>query len=128
MPDLSRRGNGPFILTPEIVRGRTAPEFRAEAADPLASPTPARLFTRGDRLLITVPVWSPAVAPVRVSATIANAMGGTMRTLDPSEGSDALRPRFEVPLAWLAPGDYQFIFSARSDSGEVKESVRFAVR
>jgi len=126
--DLSRRGDGPFILTPEIVRGRTTPEFRAEASDPLASPTPARLFTRGDRLLITVPVWSPATAPIRVGATIANAMGGVMRTLDPVEGSDALRPRFEIPLAWLAPGEYQFIFSAKNDKAEVKESVRFAVR
>jgi hypothetical protein len=128
VPDLSRRGDGPFILTPEIVRGRTTPEFRTEAADPLASPTPARLFTRGDRLLITVPVWSPAPAPIRVSATIANAMGGVMRTLEQAEGSDALRPRFEIPLAWLAPGDYQFIFSAKNDKAEVKESLRFAVR
>ena len=128
VPNLSTRGPGPIILTPEIVRGRTAPEFRALSADPLAAPTPSRNFTRGDRLLINVTVWSAAGAPVQVTATVTNAVGGAMRTLAPADRPLDSRARFELPLAWLAPGEYQLVFTARNDAGQTAQSVRFSVR
>ncbi len=107
VPDLRAGGKGPVMLTPEFSRGRTMPEFRAIVADPLAAPTPSRLFSRGDRLLIRLPVWSPSGAPVQVTATVANAVGGAMRAVDRKDRPGDPRARFELPLAWLAPGEYQ---------------------
>lgn len=127
VPDLAGRGKGPVILTPEIIRGRTAPEFRVLSADPLAGPTPSRAFMRGDRLLVSVPAWSPGGGGVRVTATVTNAIGGPMRVLDES-GREDTRARFELPLAWLAPGDYQILFIAKSSAGEACESLRFSVK
>ncbi|HEX6975154.1 MAG TPA: VWA domain-containing protein [Vicinamibacterales bacterium] len=127
VPDFSTRPRGPVILTPEVIRGRTAPEFRALVADPLAPPTPSRDFTRGDRLLINVPVWSPGGAPVQLTATVTNALGGAMRTV-PDARPQEPAGRFELPLAWLAPGNYQVVFTARDASGETSQAVRFSVR
>lgn len=128
VPDLVKRGAGPVILTPEIVRGRTAPEFRALSENPAAAPTPSRTFSRGDRLLIQVPVWSPGGAAVRVTATVTNAIGGAMRTVAREDRAGDSRARFDLPLAWLAPGEYQVVFTAKNETGETKESVRFSVR
>ncbi len=128
VPDLGTGAKGPVILTPEISRGRTMPEFRAIVADPLAAPTPSRLFSRGDRLLIRLPIWSPSGAPVQVTATVANAIGGAMRGVDRRDRPGDPRARFELPLAWLAPGDYEILFTAKSPDGQSREIVRFAVR
>jgi VWFA-related protein len=128
VPDLAAQGKGPFILTPEIVRGRTAPEFRALSADPLAAPTPSRMFTRGDRLLIRVPVWNSTGAAVQVTAMVTNAIGGVMRDVELKDGPADSGARFELPLAWLAPGEYQIVLGAKTATGEDKESVRFSVR
>jgi VWFA-related protein len=128
VPDLAAGGKGPVMLTPEVIRGRTAPEFRALSADPLAAPTPSRDFTRGDRLLINVPVWSVGGAPVKVTATVTNAIGGAMRTVDRDDNPTDTTARFELPLAWLAPGNYQIVFTAKNDSGEALQAVRFSVR
>lgn len=128
VPDLSSRGRGPIILTPEIIRGRTAPEFRALSSDPSAAPTPSRAFTRADRLLIRVPVWDPAGGSVQVTATVTNAIGGSMRAIDRSDRPGDDRTRFELPLAWLAPGNYSILLTAKSETGESREWVRFSVR
>lgn len=128
VPDLSARAKGPIILTPEIVRARTAPEFRTLSSDPSAAPTPSRAFTRADRLLIRVPVWDPAGGSVQVTATVTNAIGGSMRAIDRSDRPGDDRARFELPLAWLAPGAYQVVLTAKSEAGEAREAVRFAVR
>ncbi len=128
IPNLRAGGKGPVILAPEISRGRTMPEFRAILANPFAAPTPSRLFSRGDRLLIRVPVWSPSGATVQVTATVTNAIGGAMRPVNRSDRPGDSRARFELPLAWLAPGDYQLLFTASSPDGSARESVRFAVR
>ena len=128
VPDLSARATGPVILTPEVIRARTAPEFRALSTNPGVAPTPSRAFTRGDRLILRVPAWDPASASVQVTAIVANAIGGPMRAIDRSDRSPDGWSEFELPLAWLAPGAYQILLSAKSAAGEAKEAVRFSVR
>jgi hypothetical protein len=128
VPPLPAAGKAPLILTPEIIRGRTAPEFRALASESFPAPTPSRAFSRGDRLLIRVPVWDGAGGQVQVTAIVANAAGGAMRTIERADGPDANPARFDLPLAWLAPGAYQLMFTAKNATGETRESVRFAVK
>ena len=128
VPPLPPAGKAPLILTPEIVRGRTTPEFRALASASFPAPTPSRAFSRGDRLLIRVPVWDGTGGPVQVTAIVANAAGGVMRAIERADGPDAHPARFDLPLAWLAPGAYQLVFNAKNATGETRESVRFAVR
>ena len=125
---LPAAGKAPLILTPEIIRGRTTPEFRALASESFPAPTPSRAFSRGDRLLIRVPVWDGTAGPVQVTAIVANAAGGAMRTIERADGPDTNPARFDLPLAWLAPGTYQVVFTAKNATGETRESVRFAVR
>ena len=128
VPSLSTGGKAPLILTPEIVRGRTTPEFRTLASESFPPPTPSRAFSRGDRLLIRVPVWDGTGGPVQVTAIVANAVGGAMRTIERADGPDATPARFDLPLAWLAPGAYQLLFTAKNAAGETRESIRFAVK
>jgi len=53
------RGNGPVLLQPQIVRARTVREFRTLSAAPDTAPTPSRVFSRSERLLIRVPAYNP---------------------------------------------------------------------
>jgi hypothetical protein len=40
-------------------------------------------------------------------------------------GSSAGAQQFDLPLAWLAPGDYVVEFNATTSAGSAKEAVRF---
>ena len=53
------RGAGPVLLQPQVVRARTVREFRTLSASPDAAPTPSRVFSRSERLLIRVPAYNP---------------------------------------------------------------------
>ncbi|MEO7275461.1 MAG: VWA domain-containing protein, partial [Vicinamibacterales bacterium] len=77
------RGSGPVLLQPQIVRARTVREFRALSADPTAAPTPVRVFSRSERLLVRVPAYNPDGAAVTASVSVSNVKGATIRTLTP---------------------------------------------
>ena len=53
------RGAGPVLLQPQLVRARTARDFRTLSAQADAAPTPSRTFSRSERLLIRVPAYNP---------------------------------------------------------------------
>ena len=56
----------PVVLgTPEVLRARTARDFRALASDPDAVPVAAREFSRTERLMIRVPAYAPSGADLR---------------------------------------------------------------
>ena len=81
VPDLRSQRRGPMLLFPEVVRTRTLKDFHAAAADPDAAPSSLRVFARGDRLLIRVPVYDASGAAVTVSARVLNERGDAMRRL-----------------------------------------------
>jgi VWFA-related protein len=119
---------GPVALgTAEILRTRTAREFRAIAAAPSAPPTAAREFSRTERLIVRVAAYAPDGNP-RVAIRLANRIGQTLRDLDVTR-APAPDSRFQVdlPLANLAPGEYYFEVSASSASGEAKDLIGFRV-
>ena len=114
------------VGTPEVLRARTAREFRtldAEAAVPVAS----REFSRTEHLLIRFRAYGPAGAPPAVSARLLDAMGHAMRALTvmpvPAAGDNTI----ELPLAGFAPGDYAIEVKAVSGAREAAERTTFRV-
>ena len=118
------RGTGPVLLQPQFVRARTVRDFRALSAQPDAPPTPSRTFSRSERLLIRVPAYNPDGAAVTISASISNVKGETIRTLD-QVPADAGSPQFDLPLAFLAPGDYGVEVKVTSPTGTARTVIRF---
>jgi hypothetical protein len=113
--------------TAEVMRARTMREQRALEADPEAAPVAARQFSRAERLLIRLPVFSSGEAPV-VSAILVSRLGGVMRQLSPSPMPS--RPNvfeFDVPLASLAAGAYSVELRASTSAGEARDSVPIRV-
>jgi VWFA-related protein len=118
------RGAGPVLLQPQVVRARTARDFRALAALPDAAPSPSRTFSRSERLLIRVPAYNPDGAPVTISASVSNMKGTTIRPLDQVPGGTGA-PQFDLPLAFLAPGEYGIELTVTSPTGTARQLIRF---
>jgi VWFA-related protein len=120
----SVRGAGPVILQPQIVRARTARDFRTLVAQADAAPTPARSFSRSERLLIRVPAYNPDGSSVTASVAVSNIKGETIRKLDPLSVERGI-PQFDLPLAFLAPGDYGIEITVTSATGTARQLIRF---
>ncbi|MEO8076133.1 MAG: hypothetical protein ABI818_07380, partial [Acidobacteriota bacterium] len=128
VPDLKSGRHGPVLMSPEVVRARSLPDFRLASADPDAAPSSLRTFARGDRLLIRVPAFDSSGTAVQVTAKVLNQMGQPMRSIDatpaaPREGVT----EFALPLSWLVPGSYLLEVSGMNANGAVKERVAFRV-
>jgi VWFA-related protein len=119
---------GPVSMgSPEVMRARTAREYQALAADPDATPVASRQFSRTERLLIRIPVFSTGGAPT-VGARLVTSFGSTMRDLvvtpTPSRANEY---QVDVPLAALAIGSYAVEWTARTAEGDVRDRVAFRV-
>ena len=118
------RGTGPVLFQPQLVRARTARDYRTLTAQADAAPTPSRTFSRSERLLIRVPAYNPDGAAVSISASVLNLKGATIRVLD-RVSADAGTPQFDLPLAFLAPGDYGIQVKVTSPTGTAQQLIRF---
>jgi hypothetical protein len=118
------RGAGPVLLQAQIVRARTARDFRTLSGQPDAAPSPSRTFSRSERLLVRAPAYNPDGAAVTVSAVLSNIKGTTIRTLDLIPG-DSASPQFDLPLAFLAPGEYGIELKVTSPTGTARQLIRF---
>jgi hypothetical protein len=119
--------NGPVAVgTPQVLRVRTAREFRALDADPDAVPVAAREFSRTERLIVRVPAYAPGGAP-RVTARLLSRMG-PMRDLrvEAPHVRDGLF-QIDLLLSGLAPGEYYLELTATSPAGEAKDLLAFRV-
>lgn len=126
MPDLS--GTQTVLLPAAVIRTSTAPEFRAALADPHAAPSPGRVFSRLERLLVRVPAYGPGGAPANVTATLLNPLGQPMRDIPPMpERTPGGVVQFDLPLAPFAPGEYTLRLSVAGPSGELQQRVAFRV-
>jgi VWFA-related protein len=129
VPDLQSQKRGPVLLFPELVRARTLRDFQTAVADPDAAPSSARVFARGDRLLIRVPVYDSSGTAVQVSARVLNELGQPMRDIDSAGGAGANGvAQFALPLSWLGPGQYLIEVAGANANGTVRERVAFRVR
>ena len=123
VPDVSK--TDPLILPPQVFESRSARDFRQLSSNIEAAPVPRREFRRTERLLFRVPVHSPSGATVTLKARLVNRWGQVLRELEPMSGSSAGALQFDLPLGWLAPGDYHVEFNAATTAGSAKEVVRF---
>ena len=118
------RGTQPVILPVQIVRARTARDFRVIVGGAVTAPSPAREFSRTERLLIRAPVFDPAGSPVTVTSAIVNSRGQRIREIARlASAADTGAPEFDLPLGWLAPGDYGIEISVVGGSGVARQLV-----
>jgi hypothetical protein len=112
------------VSTPEILRARTAREFRTLDTD-AAVPVSSREFSRTEQLLIRFRAYGPAGDPPAVSASLLDRSGRRMRALAftaAASGGYAI----DLPLAGFAPGDYSI--EVKAVSGARESSERTALR
>lgn len=119
--------SGVIIMAPEIVRTRTARQFRELAEDVDAYPTPSREFNRFERLLIRVRAYGPGEAPPHVTATLVNAIGQRLYAIQRAqEALDGLM-QFDLPLSVLARGAYSIEIAAGEGQLRTSQMVPFRV-
>ena len=111
------------VGTPEVLRARTAREFRTLAA-PEAVPVSSREFSRTEHLLIRFRAYGTNAA---VSARLLDRGGHAMRALEVTPAPAAGDNTIDLPLAGLAPGDYAIEVKA-SASGARDATDRIAIR
>jgi VWFA-related protein len=116
---------GPVTIgSAEVVRTRSALEFRRAMADLSVAPVASRQFSRTDRLLIRVPVSSADTMTPLVTATLTSGAGAAMRELMVIVPQSAQAPFLvDVPLAGLAAGPYSVDLVARTRDGEARERL-----
>jgi VWFA-related protein len=125
LPDTSKPD--PRILPPQVFRASSAREFRETLANASAAPVPAREFRRTERLLLRIPTYSPSGAEIALTATLVNRMGQPMRALQPiAPTSDGVR-QYDLPLGWLAPGEYRVELTAKTQTAAAREAIRFRI-
>jgi VWFA-related protein len=126
VPDANR--SDPVILPPQVFRTASAREFRDISVNPLAAPVPSREFHRTERLLVRVPTYSASGTNVNLNARLMNRAGQILRELVPMDRNTGSSVRqFDLPLAWLAPGEYSIELNANSSKGKAREVVRFKI-
>jgi VWFA-related protein len=110
-------------LPPEIIRARTLREFEAASTNPDAAPTPVREFRRSDRLIVRAPAMTSGEGALTVSARLLNRWGQPMRDLEALDARDSGIVQFSLPLAWLAPGDYEIELRTRDGGSEASQKI-----
>lgn len=107
-----------MLATPELLRAFTPRQLRQIRADPHATPTSTREFSRRARLLMRFEVYGPGGAAPTVTARLLNREGQPMfdLTLQPPS---ATVPAYqaEIPVASIPPGEYLLEASAAGADG-----------
>jgi VWFA-related protein len=122
--------SAPVVLgTPQVLRARTARDFRALENDSDAVPVAAREFSRTERLLIRFPAYSPEDSSLVVSARLLNRTGQAIRELMAKTKDESPRIyQVDLPLASMAGGEYLIEFAAKSAAGQVKDLLEFRIK
>jgi VWFA-related protein len=112
----------------QVMRTRSAREFTDAARNPAANPAPSREFSRAERLLLRVPVYTATDTVATVTATLLNRLGTPMRVLNPvASDLSAEIAQFDLPLSSLAPDDYRVELKANAGTEEAKALLLFRV-
>lgn len=116
------------IGTPEVLRARNDREFRA-LDDQASVPVVAREFSRMERLLIRVPVYSGnAASNASLSAKLLSGRGSAMRDLAVvAPQRPGLPNEIDLPLAGLAAGEYLIDLTVTSAGGEARDRLSIRV-
>ena len=121
------RGTGPVLLPTQFVRTRSAREFRSLSMEADAPPTPSRVFSRSERLLIRIPAYNPDGAAVTTTVNVVNLKGQSIRPLDRVSIAGQNILQFDLPLAFLAPGEYSIDVRVTSPTGTARQLIGFRI-
>jgi VWFA-related protein len=116
-----------MLATPQVLRARSALEFRTISSDPNAIPTPTREFRRTDRLLIRFDAYAPGTSQATVTARLLNRAGERMSDLPVKPGAAPGGHVLDLPLAGLAAGEYLIELKATGEGGEARQLVAIRV-
>jgi hypothetical protein len=114
------------FATPRVYNGRTVRDINLIKANPTATPTVDREFSRTDRLLIKLDVYTPGSETPALTARLLNRGGQKMAEL-PLQPPQAGASSLELPLSSLPVGDYLIEVNAKTASGTAQELVAFKV-
>jgi VWFA-related protein len=114
-----------IVGTPEVFRVRTMLDVQRVRADPKPMPSPAREFSRSERLLVRVPVYGGAAAGSSLTAQLLNRSGRLITDLPVA--ADGSGPQLELSLASLPPDEYVLRFVAAAAHVSAEELVAFRV-
>jgi hypothetical protein len=114
------------VGTAAVMRSRNAREHRELASNKDAAPVAAREFSRTERLLVRIPVYS-SEGSLKPVAVLKSAFGATLRALAVGAAPSPGVYEIDLPLANLAAGEYAVEIDVASAAGEAKEVVRFRV-
>jgi VWFA-related protein len=122
VPDLT--GAALTFATPELFRARTMRDYQRLKADPKATPTAAREFSRTERVFLRFAVYSSGGASPELSARLLNRSGEPIATLTiaPSPLGPELRD-VDIPVTSVPPGEYLVEITAPSGAQPVQEVV-----
>jgi VWFA-related protein len=126
LPDLT--GPRTRLSTPEVLRARTAREFRLISSDPQAPPVVSREFSRAERLLVRVQAYAADPERPVVTARLLSRLGQPLRELTPLANEPANTVmQFDLPLGSLGNGEYGIELVAQGPPAQAKELILFRV-
>jgi len=104
IPDFS--APQPHLSTPRVFRARTARDIQMLQADPAATPTVAREFSRAERLLIRFDAYAPGTERPEPTARLLNRSGQKVVDLPVTPPTAGGTYAMEVGLNTVPPGEY----------------------
>jgi hypothetical protein len=91
-----------------------------------ATPTAAREFSRGERLLIRFDAYAAGGARPEITAKLLNRTGTAMADV-PVQAADGKPFQIDFPLASLAAGEYLIQIEAKGASASAQHVLAFKV-
>ena len=109
--------------TPRVYRARTPRELQTLLANPEATPTAGRNFSRTERIVVRADAYAPGGTAPAVTARLLNRNGDPMSEIPVRMNGPTAE--VEVAVAALAAGDYLVELNATSEGSSAQEVVAF---
>jgi VWFA-related protein len=116
---------GAFITTPAVFSAHTAREMQQIRTAVVPVPTPVRVFSRTERLLLRFQAYGPGGTTPKMTMRLLNQLGQPMIDLPAPTAVGPSGFEEEIGLGSLAAGSY--VFEIDADSGGVKAQALVAV-
>ena len=116
---------GAFITTPAVFSAHTAREMQQIRTATVPMPTPVRVFSRTERLLLRFQAYGPGGTTPKMTMRLLNQLGQRMIDLPPPTAVGPSGFEEEIGLGSLAAGSY--VFEIDADSGGVTAQALVAV-
>ncbi|HUR34478.1 MAG TPA: VWA domain-containing protein [Vicinamibacterales bacterium] len=115
------------LATPEVFRARTVREFQQLKADPGATPTAAREFSRAERVFVRIATYGSGAGAPTLTARLLNRAGQSIADLPVAAASADGARDIDLALASLPVGEYLVEVTATGAGVPVKELIGFRI-